>query len=535
MFSLSLEKFSVAKVLKTGLSSNWAVLFCISLALLNKIILSWLFTNLEGDKTLYLLFSKSLLEGHSLLEPIKITGSDSIFYSYNPAITSPVYSLLAAPILWLTRSYFTTSVIIDTLSWFVFFGGIYKIVQLVFQERWIINTFIICIGFFLYPHEINSGPKDTLAIGLILWSVYLTSRFIMDKTPSVLNSITISVVYCLFALTKYLYSPLVIVFILLLFLHAWNRKSRNIFLKVITIASCCFLIAYFFNLYLLHLGKVYTDNTNSSFVKGFFPENLLQIYPFISAALINTNFWCVQLEDIFKTPFYVFFNVFQLLDLLLFMLILFLSIYYYKNIKLPYLFFIFLSISMAIIFMVFYMSVTYKAFPNKAFTGGWTYVSESRSFLLIIIFFQLLFFYLIFKTNLVARGLKNFLFILFVIECLHGVYYTIKQVNNSSQVLQANLSRNQIQKIVQAVVAKNEQYAAFPLLTTEDNIRRYALLNGIDAYILPLKDCDSSLTLNQSYFVAAYAIDSTLLNKCLNTVVPVESIPPYTLYFYKQD
>ena len=136
----------------------------------------------------------------------------------------------------------------------------------------------------------------------------------MDKTPSVLNSITISVVYCLFALTKYLYSPLVIVFILLLFLHAWNRKSRNIFLKVITIASCCFLIAYFFNLYLLHLGKVYTDNTNSSFVKGFFPENLLQIYPFISAALINTNFWCVQLEDIFKTPFYVFFNVFQLLD-----------------------------------------------------------------------------------------------------------------------------------------------------------------------------------------------------------------------------
>ena len=149
MFSLSLEKFSVAKVLKTGLSSNWAVLFCISLALLNKIILSWLFTNLEGDKTLYLLLSKSLLEGHSLLEPIKIGGSNNIFYRFNPAITSPVYSILAAPILWLTRSYFTTSVIIDTLSWFVFFGGIYKIVQLVFQERWIINTFIICTGFFL--------------------------------------------------------------------------------------------------------------------------------------------------------------------------------------------------------------------------------------------------------------------------------------------------------------------------------------------------------------------------------------------------
>ncbi|MDQ3683200.1 MAG: hypothetical protein M3352_09030, partial [Bacteroidota bacterium] len=488
----------MVSVLKTRLDSKWAVFICILLAVINKILLSWLFTDLEGDKALYLLFSKSLLEGHSLLEPIKIAGSDSSFYRYNPAITSPVYSLFAAPFLWLTRSYFTTSVIIDGLSWLVFFGGIYKIVQLLFQQRWIINTFIICTGFFLYPHEINSGPKDTLAIGLILWSVYLTFRFIKNEKPSTLSTILIPVVYCLFALTKYLYSPLVIVFILLLFLHAWNRKNRNFFLKVFAIASCCFFIAYLFNLYLLHLGKeeLYTDN---SFAKGFFIENFLQIYPFISAALINTNFWCVQLESIFNIPFSVFFNVFQLLDLLLFILIIALLIYYYKKIKLPYLFFIFLSISMAIMFMVFYMSVTNKALPNKALPGEWTFVSESRSFLFIIIFLQLLFFYLIFKTNLAARGLKNFLFILFVIECMHGVYYTIKQVNNARQVLQANLSRNQVQKIVRAVNAKNEKYGAFPLLTTEDNIRRYALLNGIDAYRLPLKDCDSSLMLSQSY------------------------------------
>lgn len=535
MPSLSLENFSVASVLKTGLNSKWAVLLCLSLAVINKILLSWLFTDLEGDKALYLLFSKSLLEGHSLLEPIKIAGSDTTFYKYNPAVTSPVYSLLAAPFLWLTRSYFTTSVIIDALSWFVFFSSIYKIVQHIFQQRWIISTFIICIGFFLYPHEINSGPKDTLAIGLILWSIYLTFRFINDKKPSVLITFLIPVVFCLFALTKYLYSPLVIVFILMLFLYAWNSKSRDIFFKVFTIASCCFLIAYFFNLYLLHLGKVNTNNTDNYFVKGFFPENLLQIYPFITAALINTNFWCVQLEDIFNIPFSLFFNVFRLIDLLLFILIITIVIYYYKKIKLPHIFFIFFSISSAVLFIVLYMSVTNKAFPNKILSGEWTYVSESRSFLLIIIFLQLLFIYLLFKTNLVTRGLKNFVFILFVIECIHGVYYTIKQVNNSREVLQTNLYRNQVQKIVQSVIAKNERYGAFPLLTTEDNIRRYALLNGIDAYSLQLKNCDSSLILNQPYFVAAYSIDSLMLNKCFNSLLPVEVIPPYNLNFYKQD
>ncbi len=224
MVSLSLEKFSVAKVLKAGLGSKWAVFFCISLALLNKIILSWLFTDLEGDKALYLLFAKSLLEGHSLLEPIKIAGNESIFYRFNPAIISPVYSLIAAPILWLTRSYFSTSVIIDTISWFVFLGGIYKIAQLIFQERWIINTFIICVGFFLYPHEINSGPKDTLAIGLILWSIYLTFCFINNKKPSVSKTILMPFVFCLFALTKYLYSPLIIAFIVLLFFYVLNTK-----------------------------------------------------------------------------------------------------------------------------------------------------------------------------------------------------------------------------------------------------------------------------------------------------------------------
>ncbi|MFN2440199.1 MAG: hypothetical protein ABR503_13435, partial [Chitinophagaceae bacterium] len=116
-----------------------------------------------------------------------------------------------------------------------------------------------------------------------------------------------------------------------------------------------------------------------------------------------------------------------------------------------------------------------------------------------------------------------------------GVYYTIKQVSNSREVLESNRSRNHVQKLVNVVVDKNEKYGAFPLVTTENNIRRYALLNGIDAYSLPLKDCDTILTLNKSYFVATYKIDSVTINKCFNNLVPIEEIPPYTLDFYKRE
>ena len=84
MYSIRSENFSALNLIKTGLGSKWAVFLCLLLAVVNKIIIAGLFTDLEGDKALYLIFSKSLLEGHSLLEPIKIAGEEDIFYTFNP-------------------------------------------------------------------------------------------------------------------------------------------------------------------------------------------------------------------------------------------------------------------------------------------------------------------------------------------------------------------------------------------------------------------------------------------------------------------
>ncbi|HEY0066366.1 MAG TPA: hypothetical protein VGB46_03350, partial [Flavisolibacter sp.] len=163
-----LEKIQVTDFLKANFNTRMAGVVCVLLALLNKSLVAWLHTDLEGDKALYLLLSQSILEGHLPLEPTGYASSGEFLYKYNGAIVSPLYTWLAVPALYLTRSFTTTSIIIDVLSWAVFFTGMYRFALLILRQRWAVNVMVLCCGFFLYPHELQSGPKDTLAVGLIL-------------------------------------------------------------------------------------------------------------------------------------------------------------------------------------------------------------------------------------------------------------------------------------------------------------------------------------------------------------------------------
>src|SRR5215217_7250953 len=94
--------------LKKHFNSSVATFICFAIALLNKCLIAWLYSDISSDKSLYLLFAKTILQGRQPLEDTGIiNGTTNYFFS--GAIVSPLYTLLAVPFLWLTKSMLATS------------------------------------------------------------------------------------------------------------------------------------------------------------------------------------------------------------------------------------------------------------------------------------------------------------------------------------------------------------------------------------------------------------------------------------------
>jgi hypothetical protein len=535
MFSFSLDKFAPVHFLRVNFSGKWIAILCFVIALVNKIIISWFFTDLEGDKSLYLLFTKSLLSGHSLVEPVNIIDGSKLLVD-NPASISPLYSLLSVPFLWLSGSYYTTSILMDASSWMVFLLAAFKVGQVIFKEQWITNLFVLSTGFFIYPHQLDSTPKDTLAIGLILWSVYFAHQFL--KKSNVPNALVVVAFLWLFALTKFAYVPLLFVsFCLLLFLCR-NSKQKNLRLYLAAFFLALVVLPYYwFFVYVpsaISPAGLVSDGT--VFIKGFYPQNLLASYPFIISSIINTNFWGVQLEDIFNIPFYKFTHLFQLVDILLLTGIVFLFGWVYKINRLPLLLFYSLVLSAAIAGQLWVMSLIHYAWQYKGGPGSFTFAMEGRSFFFPIISLQLLFFFLLFRTRSVAKGLKNFLFFLFVIECMHGAYFTVKQVRQHKAIAMRS-THSSIKKITTAILDLSEKTGPVSLITSDNHLRRYALLNNIPTYTFLNKPCTSSVVLKGGYIVATHEEDSLFLKQCFASfqLYPLDTVAPFILHSYKKE
>jgi hypothetical protein len=546
MFSLNIEKLVPESFFSKLLHSKTAVWICILLAWLNKTLIAWLYTDLEGDKSLYLLFSKSFLEKRSLLEPVSLAETGQTVFVYDPAITSPMYSLLAAPLLWITNSYTSTSFIIDMMAWSIFFTGLYKVAMSLYQERWIANLLVLCAGLFLFPHEMDSGPKDTLSIGFLIWSVYFTYRIIKGTGNITLNSLLLLLCLCAMGFTKYLYSPLILLIGLTLILYSLLLKNRMILYHSLSVLTVCFFITLIYS----KVGLLALQNNatlswedfpswdSKTFTRGWYPENLKATFPFISSALINTNFWGVQLSKMFQTSFITIQRCFQNADLILLTCLFWLLKKRTQDLSRT-VFFLLFSVSFFIIALLLYMSlrhagVYYKAGGN---TGpGWTYVSDARSFLFPMLSLQLLFFFLLFKTTLLHPILRNFLFLLFFIECIHGVYFTTKQMLHADMVHTYDSTASPVKRVTKGLLNLKKDYKDIALITSDSHLRRYALLNDIPTFTFSNQPCiKDALPLNTLYVVATLESDSAYIQKCFapNLLQPTDAVPPFYLHFYK--
>jgi hypothetical protein len=163
-------------------------------------------------------------------------------------------------------------------------------------------------------------------------------------------------------------------------------------------------------------------------------------------------------------------------------------------------------------------------------------VSDARSFLFPIVTLQLLFFYLLFRTPVLPRGLRNFLFFLFLIECMHGAYFTTKQVLHAKEVLAVKSVSSPVKKITKSVLAISSKGGELRLVTSDQHLRRYAALHNIQVYVLLNAPCTAAALPSGNYLFATHSEDSSLLQGCFSgqPVNQLEPIHPFLLNAYKK-
>lgn len=466
--------------------NNWQfLLFCTLVAIINKSIISIYYTQLEADKSLYLLFADSYLKIGQFLEPVHLIENNQPSYIFNPAIISPLYSILALPALSLTKSFLHTSYIIDVAGWIIFFTGLVRLSGIFFQNKALTSILILITGFFIFPHQLASTPKDSLAIGLLFWCIYFILKFRSRKKQFAWHSILISCLLVAFASAKFLYTPLVPILLLILIYGSYGSGNPyhlkfSILIAILTIVASFIFYGFLFN----QPADQITDLNplQSEFIRGFYPGNLRQFFPFISSSIFNINFLSVQLEKLFNKPYSAFYRIFQLLDLLILVTLIVKSKWIYLNIIRNHRIFINsqLLICTVILSLLVLMSLIHKPVNYTGnFSEGWTYVNEERSYLFITIFIQLILVYVIYRTS-IHLILKILILSLLMLESIHGIYFTTKLIAKNQIVSNTTPVESVVSYMKKWDKSHPEEKAI--LITNDTHLRWYALLQKKDAF-----------------------------------------------------
>jgi hypothetical protein len=514
------------------LESKKSGIICLLAAIANKCLIAFYFSSLHGDKALYLLMAKGFLQKGIMAEPVSIFETGGTIYAYDPGVHSPLYSLLAAPFLWLTKSFFQTQYILSVLGWILFFTALYKVASLVFRQRWLVHLFILLAGFFLYPHELSSTPKDTFAVALLLWSVVLLHRFIHQSNWKItgLLAITLSAL----ALVKLLYIPLVIVVIFLLVLFLFLERKKHALLQVGLLLLLLLIVGVAVHQFILQPTYYLAENTtvalpknaNPDFTKGFYPQNLLATFPFFSSSLINTNFWGVQVEKMTPFSYGQVMNFFLLMDVILFIGLLVAAFFFLRKSFPNKVLFSLIILSLAMVATVFYLSVTQKAIVYKSAADYWTFVSDARSFILPILTFQLLLFLFIFRFIQLAF-LRWLFLVLLVFEGLHGVYFTAKQIISLPLTENTNAETNPHEKVI--TLLQKETHLS--LATSDEFLRRYAAVKGVRVFSFTNQPPGFNwIKKGDSFLIVTHPEDSLYRKKLpQKNIVAVDTLPPFIL------
>lgn len=479
---------------------HWVVIL---LATAVKSFLTAIFSNYEGDKSYYILLGENLGSGHGFTIPVHLLSNPGVTENvYTPSAVSPLYSIIAAPLLKIfPGNYFLVTWLIESACWLILFIVLHRILKILVKENFWCNLFILFAGFFLYNVELSSSSKDVLATALIFVALLQCIQIISGKKKlSTGRLLFTSLLFLLPGLTKFLYLPLAIVFpIGLLFVYFINKEKgllrTSLWLGVITILLLGAHYFYFHSLetYSFNEHTVFYANrwslakSGDDFVAGFYPSNLLQLYPYIPASFLNLDVGGVWVRAVIPSLYKTYGLVLFMLNItgILALAAIFIFIsrkYFRKEVSTRIAFFLIGTLlSFSMLMLACALSLRYHSIQYKAGVSAWTYVFENRPFIFSIIFIQLCAFIFLFSRphrDYFPAKLKIILLILACIWMLHGMYFVAKTIAKPGSAKEKITSINKL--VVKDAEKIKKQYPGFNLwIATEmQHLDWYAKLNG---------------------------------------------------------
>ncbi|MGB5026892.1 MAG: hypothetical protein WBO38_00210 [Chitinophagaceae bacterium] len=480
---------------KRLLSYKWStpIILCIAVAV--KMSLQLTFFNIVGDKSSQLLAAKNFLDGNGLtIKEVLLTDLSSEVFT--PLVGwPPGYSVVVAPLLWLFNGdYKSAALVFDLIAVLPFFLFLLLLLNYLSVQKWLKNLMILFVSFFFYP----IGPStctDLISLSCMLAGFYYFLQLMQGEKK--ISSLTLVACFFFFmaGLFRYNYIPVVLCTPVLLGIAGYINKNKHwikFSLYSGLILSVLFVTLLVFQDY--YTGSPAYVNTRET---GFFPENLLTMYPIVPASFIDVQIVLTVFTNFTGTNYFTNGKILLYSGYLLFLFLIIFVSGWLLNKKLllkskgDYFVYLGSGISAVIIGLLFYLSARNSA-NLSPFFPLWTYIQELRYFIFVVLFIQLCAFAFLFnRFTQLSRFWKKIAVVcaaVILVQFLHKLYYVtklltnLKEPHNSSAVF-----TNEISAIVRNFKTIENQYPGYEIIVASpsNTICNYAGFENIKAAYIP--------------------------------------------------
>ena len=448
--------------------SRYATAICIIFAFANRIVFTTLYSTIGRDSRVQITLAKNFLAGKGL-GVTKYFAADLNHPMFDTTqLFVPGVSFAIMPFLKLfNNDEYRAVLALDIVISILFVIAVRLLGRTAGLPVALNNILTVIAGCSQYTFFMSGSSSDIIGLAFLLFGLSILVTTIGKPEPKkIITLFLYSLVFFLPSFFRYMYLPVSVLFPIIIF--AYGTFYKNKLLKTTGVWLGVFVIS----LILLMLSLSSWFNGNSVYVintgRGIFFDQLIHWYPYIPAAFINLDFIAQLIARITGISYTNAFKVFEIFNTVFLSFLLLLLLRYLRSIKKIQLnkstVFILsgAAISLCILFLIAYFSLTYK--PQLYGIYLWNYNYESRYFAFIYLFLPILLLLCIhlypslLKMRLSLILLFAGLFILLA-ETTHGVYYNVKIVSKNKDI---ELIRNRVADFKQFRSMIKELNAKYP-------------------------------------------------------------------------
>ena len=417
---------------RQALSSKAISVFILIISITGRLIQVLFFFNYRSDRSYQILATRNLTEGHGITIA-QVLPNDLSITNYQP-ITEwpPGYTIFALPFYILfPHNYMMAGLVLDMLSSVLLLLASQGILGVLGATTAVKNIYTLVAGFFIYEFIFKSS-SDLLAITFFIVAIYGSLLILKGHKRSVIYAIGVGLFLFFSGAVKYMFIP--VAFIVPLFLTLKGIADKDNRLKkagLITLLTCTIGLALVVA-YQKYVAGTATKLYGSEY--GFYPENLLDTYPFLPASFLKpSTFTSFVNNDQFLEKVMVFFtilNLVMLIGTIVFIVWMFRKTDWRKITLRRSFVYLSIFLSAGIILLLAILSIRLKKIPEA--NSLWIYIQEPRYFGLIAVLVQLSFFLIwTYRNNSLFQKAKAGLYFLSLLLCLevfHGIVFDVIRV-----------------------------------------------------------------------------------------------------------